>query len=105
VASSNIQRFNSSRVLASNLSKLFSKMLLANRKYTEPSSVLNALVDDFGKRIEFGEQKDIGEFNLNFLERVEEGLGERQRRLPQQPADTGVKASSIADPEEPSGPD
>jgi len=24
-----------------------------------------------------GEQKDIGEFNLNFLERIEEGLGER----------------------------
>jgi len=26
-----------------------------------------------------GDQKDIGEFNLNFLERIEEGLGERQQ--------------------------
>jgi hypothetical protein len=25
-----------------------------------------------------GDQKDIGEFNLNFLERIEEGLGERK---------------------------
>jgi hypothetical protein len=39
--------------------------------------VLQALVDDYGHPILFGEQKDIGEFNLNFLERIEEGLGER----------------------------
>jgi hypothetical protein len=25
-----------------------------------------------------GDQKDIGEFNLNLLERIEEGLGERK---------------------------
>jgi hypothetical protein len=34
-------------------------------------------VDDFGQPITLGDQKDIGEFNLNFLERIEEGLGER----------------------------
>lgn len=39
---------------------------------------MKALVDDFGQPILFGEQKDIAEFNLNFLERVEEGLGERK---------------------------
>jgi len=33
-------------------------------------------VDDFGNKIQIGDQKDIGEFNLNFLERIEEGLGE-----------------------------
>ena len=52
-------------------------MVLTNKKYTEPSNVLRALVDDFGQPLLLGEQKDIGEFNLNFLERVEEGLGER----------------------------
>jgi len=53
-------------------------MIMSNRKYTEPSIVLRALVDDFGQPILFGDQKDIGEFNLNFLERIEEGLGERK---------------------------
>ena len=38
---------------------------------------MQTLVDDFGQPILFGEQKDVGEFNLNFLERIEEGLGER----------------------------
>jgi ubiquitin carboxyl-terminal hydrolase 25/28 len=52
-------------------------MIIINKKYTEPSDVLKALVDDSGQPIFFGEQKDIGEFNLNFLERIEEGLGER----------------------------
>lgn len=65
--------------LAGKLAKLFSKMVLINRKYTEPSEVLRALVDDFGNQITLGDQKDIGEFNLNFLERIEEGLGERQQ--------------------------
>lgn len=53
-------------------------MILSNKKYTEPSLVLRALVDDFGQPMIFGDQKDIGEFNLNFLERIEEGLGERK---------------------------
>lgn len=51
---------------------------MINRVYTEPSDVLRALVDDFGSPLLLGEQKDIGEFNLNFLERIEEGLGERK---------------------------
>jgi ubiquitin carboxyl-terminal hydrolase 25/28 len=56
---------------------MFARMALTNRKYTEPSDVLRALVDDFGQPLLLGEQKDIGEFNLNFLERLEEGVGER----------------------------
>ena len=65
-------------MLVNNLSGLFSKFVLLNQKYTEPSQVLKALVDDFGQPMMFGEQKDIGEFNLNFLERIEEGLQERK---------------------------
>lgn len=53
-------------------------MSMINKVYTEPSDVLRALVDDFGSPMLLGEQKDIGEFNLNFLERIEEGLGERK---------------------------
>jgi hypothetical protein len=37
-----------------------------------------------------GDQKDIGEFNLNLLERIEEGLGER--KFPKQAAE-GVKSA------------
>ena len=51
-------------------------MLLSNKRYADPVAVLKSLVDDFGNQIMIGEQKDIGEFNLNLLERVEEGLGE-----------------------------
>ena len=43
----------------------------------DPTAVLKSLTDDFGNPVHIGEQRDIGEFNLNFLERVEEGLGER----------------------------
>ena len=52
-------------------------MVRANRKYVAPTQVLQSLVDDFGNRMLVGEQKDIGEFNLNFIERIEEGLGEK----------------------------
>jgi hypothetical protein len=54
-------------------------MIMANRKYVDPTSVLQSLVDDFGNRLLVGEQKDIGEFNLNFIERIEEGLGEKSQ--------------------------
>lgn len=54
-------------------------MLLTNKKYQEPSAVLTSLVDDFGNQLILGDQKDVAEFNLNFLERIEEGLGERLR--------------------------
>ncbi len=49
---------------------------MANRKYVDPTAVLRSLTDDFGNPISIGEQRDIGEFLLNFIERIEEGLGE-----------------------------
>ena len=48
VYSSNLQRGKACNVLVYNLGGLFSKMALTNKKYTEPSDVLRALVDDFG---------------------------------------------------------
>ena len=65
-------------MLGYQLQGLFSKFAMTGKRYTEPSDVLRALVDDYGQPILLGDQKDIGEFNLNFLERVEEGMGERQ---------------------------
>ena len=52
-------------------------MILANRKYVDPTLVLKSLTDDFGNKVVVGEMRDLGEFNINFLERIEEGLGER----------------------------
>ncbi len=62
--------------LVQQLQVLFSQMILTNKKYADPTPVLKSLVDEMGHAIQIGEQRDIGEFNLNFLERVEEGLGE-----------------------------
>ena len=66
-----------SKALVDNLARLFAQMIMANRKYVDPTTVLKSLTDDFGNKVQVGEQKDLGEFNLNFLERIEEGLGER----------------------------
>lgn len=54
-------------------------MILANRKYVDPTSVLKALTDDYGNLVHVGEQQDLGEFNMNLMERIEEGLGERSQ--------------------------
>lgn len=43
--------------------------------------VLNTVVDDFGNRSTVGQQKDVIEYLLNFLERIEEGLGEEPPEL------------------------
>jgi hypothetical protein len=55
IASSNIEREKACNTLAFNLAGLFTKMIMSNRKYTEPSNVLRALVDDFGQPILFGD--------------------------------------------------
>ena len=72
-----MQREAACHTLTARLAYLFARMSMLNRTYTEPSDVLRSLVDDYGQHLLLGEQKDIGEFNLNFLERIEEGLGER----------------------------
>ena len=53
-------------------------MLLSNVKYQDPTCVLESIVDDNGQGLSIYEQKDIGEFFLNFLERMQEGLGENK---------------------------
>jgi len=49
-------------------------MLLGNKKVLDPSEVTSSLIDAQGKPIKIGEQLDIGEFAINFFERIEEGL-------------------------------
>ena len=46
-------------------------MKLGERQFTDPSTVLHALVDDFGNRVGIGDEKDVGEFNMIFVSRME----------------------------------
>lgn len=51
-------------------------MIASDRKYVDPTPVLTSIVDDYGNELPIGDQKDIGEFNLIFLSRIDEGLSE-----------------------------
>ena len=53
-------------------------MLLSNVKYQDPTKVLESIVDINGQGLSIYEQADIGEFFLNFLERMQDGLGENK---------------------------
>lgn len=78
-------RTKASVELVLNLQKLFAYLICSNRRYIEPTSVLKALVDDYGNPIAIGEQKDVGEFNMVFLARINEALEreEEQKRSSQ----------------------
>lgn len=52
---SNYGRSRACENLAERLATLFSKMALSTKKYTEPSGVLKALVDDFGQAMTLGD--------------------------------------------------
>ena len=60
--------------LVENLQRLLSFMVCSSRKYIDPTKVLHALVDDFGNQILVGDQKDVGEFHMILVARIEEGL-------------------------------
>lgn len=56
--------------LISCLQKMFTQMLLSKQNYQDPTAVLESIVDDNGTPMSIYEQKDIGEFFLNFLDRL-----------------------------------
>lgn len=56
------------------LKELFGFLVKSNRKYIVPSEVLDRIVDESGKKIEFGQQADIGEFNMIFISSLEAAL-------------------------------
>jgi hypothetical protein len=49
-------------------------MAIGNKKYVDPSGVLNSIVDDFGQRVQIGEEKDIREFNEVLLARISDAF-------------------------------
>lgn len=60
--------------LVKSLQLLFAGMIISDKKYLDPTSVITSVVDDYGNELPIGDQKDIAEFNLFFLARVEEGI-------------------------------
>jgi ubiquitin carboxyl-terminal hydrolase 25/28 len=65
--------------LVENLKQLFCNLIASDRKYIDPTAVLSSIVDDYGNELTIGDQKDIGEFNLVFLSRIEDGLQESRK--------------------------
>lgn len=60
------------------MQKLFASLLLSSQKYVDPLQLLNMVVDDFGRKIDVGNQMDVVEYLLNFIERIEEGVDEKK---------------------------
>ena len=67
-------RKKASIALVEALKNLFGFLTCSNRKYIDPVKVLSSIVDDFANQIRVGEQKDVGEFHLILVARIEEGL-------------------------------
>lgn len=67
--------------LLSQLQKLFSYMILSNRKYVDASEVIKSLLDEYGNPIFIGDQKDAGEFNSFFLDKIDECFRENIKNI------------------------
>jgi len=67
-------RIEASIKLAKSLQRLFAMMIKSHKRYVDPTEVLNSVVDDLGQKIPIGDQKDVTEYHLNFLSRIEEAF-------------------------------
>ena len=76
-------------------------MLESNQKYSDPTKVLESIVDDNGQKIPIYEQKDIGEFFLNFLDRLQDGLGENKQLIRKMMGEELIKELSNKDQQVP----
>jgi hypothetical protein len=58
-------------------------MTIGNKKYAEPSRVLKSVVDDFGKDIQIGEEKDITEFKSTLVAQIAEAFKSLEQESPE----------------------
>ena len=72
-----VEKLEAARALIRNLKILFGQLTKSDKKYADPTAVLRSLTDDYGRPVEIGEEKDIGEFNDTLLCRVQEGLNHK----------------------------
>lgn len=74
-------------------------MIMSDLKYVDPTDVLKSIADDTGNFIPIGDQKDVGEFNMFLMARIEEGLQQQESHKKKNASkiqeEVDIKASSI----------
>ena len=63
------------------MKKLFVAMSVSNKKYLDPSGVLNSIVNGRGEQMTIGEEKDIREFNDVLLSRIRNAFESRKKEV------------------------
>lgn len=63
-------KFLSSKDIVLSMQRQFIEILASNEKYRDPTRILESVIDDNGQKIPIYEQNDIGDFFLNFLNRL-----------------------------------
>ena len=56
-------------------------MTAGNKSYVKPTELINVLVDDYGNKVEVGDERDIGEFNEIMIGRVIDAMNAQQDQL------------------------
>lgn len=59
---------------------LFATMALGNKKYINPSGVLQSVLDDQGDQVAIGEEKDISEYNSVLLTRIQDAFNWKMQK-------------------------
>ena len=57
-------------IVTKELQFLFTTMAAGNNRYIDPRRVLEAVLDDQGDKVSFGEEKDISEYKLLLVSRI-----------------------------------
>lgn len=65
--------------LIKNLKILFASMIKSNKKYQDASAVLKEIRDEFGNPIPIGDQKDLTEFHLSFVDCLMDNLKPKEQ--------------------------
>ena len=73
---SNGQELSGPCLFVKELQNLFAMMIGSISKYADPRFAIECLVNSAEQRIELGNQEDIGEFHMIFVENLEKGLSE-----------------------------
>ena len=90
---------NSGMKLIRELQILFATMALGNKKYINPSGVLQSVLDDQGDQVAIGEEKDISEYNSVLLTRIQDAFNwKMQKNQVSQKSTDAVMNSDTAKP-------
>ncbi|EGR31008.1 ubiquitin carboxyl-terminal hydrolase family protein, putative [Ichthyophthirius multifiliis] len=60
--------------LVQEMQNLYGHLIGSEKMYADPSDIVKNILDENGEQYQIGNQQDIGEFNINLLARINEGL-------------------------------